>query len=183
MGGYNSGSNQWRSRYGLADMTWSLDVMTLHRAGWLELGHWGTFRPGLNLLAKQDQLTLMYDARFEDGTCKPIGETIDIVHSSRHFGGSVPYFICPGERCGRRVAKLYQNTGRFRCRRCSRLAYESQYVGWIDRMIWRRDKIARRLGIDQTNSVEDARRPKHMRRKTYKNLINKLRDIEQRFGT
>ena len=41
----------------------------------------------------------------------------------RHFGGSVPYLICPGDDCGRRVSKLYQNSGRLRCRQCSNLVF------------------------------------------------------------
>ena len=90
MGGYNSGSNQRRSRYGRADGTWSLDVRALHRAGWLEPGQWGSYSAGLNLLAKKHQLTLMYDATFKDGTQRPIGETLQRRRQSTprwRFGG------------------------------------------------------------------------------------------------
>jgi hypothetical protein len=181
MGGYNSGSNQRRSRYGRADSTWSLDVMALHRAGWLKPGQWGSYRPGLNLLAKEDQLTLMYDATFADGTQRPVGETLKVVSSPRHFGGSVPYLVCPGNGCGRRVTKLYRNTGRFRCRQCSELVYDCQFEGWVDRALRRRDKIARKLGIDQDAAREPPHRPKYMRRKTYERLHCQLQSIEDRW--
>jgi hypothetical protein len=181
MGGYNSGSNQRRSRYGRADSTWALDVTALHRAGWLKPGHWGTYRPGLNLLAKEGQLTLMYDATFKDGTQRPVGEIYNVVSSPRHFGGSVPYLICPGNGCGRRVSKLYRNTGRFRCRQCSKLVYDCQYENWVDRTLRRQDKITKKLGINHRAIAEPSQRPKHMRRKTYERLVYQLQTIEDRW--
>ena len=167
MGGYNSGSNQSRSRYGRADSTWSLDVMALHRAGWLKPGKWGTYRPNLNLLAKEGQLTIIYDAPFQNGGQRPIGETFAVVFSPRHFGGKVPYLVCPANGCGRRVAKLYRSSGRFRCRKCSQLVYDCQYENWGDRAVRRINKISGKLGIDEGN----AGRPKYMRRKTYYKLL------------
>lgn len=181
MGGYNSGSNQRRSRYGRADDTWSLDVMALHRAGWLKPGQWGAYRPGLNLLAKEGQLTLMYDAICDDGIKRPVGEEFNVVSVPRNFGGSVPYLVCPGNGCGRRVSKLYRNSGRFRCRKCSKLVYDCQYESWVDRALRRRDKITRKLGIDQNASPEVAERPKYMRRKTYEKLHCQLQIIEDRW--
>ncbi len=42
------------------------------------------------------------------------------------FGGSRPWFLCPGEGCGRRVAILYGPTFPLLCRLCRDLAYASQ---------------------------------------------------------
>jgi hypothetical protein len=155
--------------------------MALHRAGWLKPGHWGTYRPGLNLLAKEGQLTLMYDATFEDGTKRPVGQTYNVVSSPRHFGGSVPYLVCPGNGCGRPVRKLYRNTGRFRCRQCSKLTYDCQSENWVDRTLRRQDKLRRQLGISQDAPLEPPRRPKYMRRKTYEKLLYQLQTIEDRW--
>jgi hypothetical protein len=155
--------------------------MALHRAGWLKPGHWGTYRHGLNLSAKEGQLILMYDATFADGTRRPIGETFSVVSSPRHFGGSVPYLICPGIGCGRRVSKLYRNTGRFRCRQCSKLVYDCQRENWVDRTLRRQDRIRRQLGISQDAPLERPQRPKHMRRKTYERLVYQLQTIEDRW--
>ena len=178
MGGYNSGYNQRRSDYGRIDSTWSLDVMALQREGWLEPGHWGTHRPRIQLLAKEGQLTVMYDAICDDGVERPVGETFNVVKSQRHFGGSVPYVICPGDGCGRRVSKLYQSTGRFRCRKCSKLVYDCQYESSVDRTARRINKITSKLGFD----TGDGQRPKHMRRKTYEKLISQLQTIVDRCG-
>jgi hypothetical protein len=145
------------------------------------MGQWGTYRPGLNLLAKEGQLTLMYDAICNDGVKRPVGEEFNVVSSPRHFGGSVPYLICPGNGCGRRVSKFYQTTGRFRCRKCSELVYNSQYENWVDRALRRKDKITRKLGISQNAPLERPQRPKHMRRKTYERLVYQLQTIEDRW--
>jgi hypothetical protein len=178
MGGFSNGLNQRPSQYGRVDSTWSLDVMALHRAGWLKPGQWGTYCPGLNLLAKEGKLALMYDATFEDGTKRPIGETYDVVNSPRHFGGSIPYFICPGIGCGRRVSKLYGNSGHFRCRQCSRLVYNCQYEGFVECAARQIDKIATKL----ESGNEFGGRPKYMRRKTYEKLLARLHIIEDRLG-
>jgi hypothetical protein len=93
----------------------------------------------------------------------------------------VPYLVCPGNGCGRRVSKLYQNTGRFRCRKCSKLVYDYQYESWVDRALRRKDKITSKLGIDQEASPMVAERPKYMRRKTYQKLLCQLQIIEDRW--
>jgi hypothetical protein len=178
MGGYNSGSNQGRTIYGRVDHTVALDVTILHKAGWLKPGHWGTYRPRINLLAKEGQLTVMYDAICDDGVKRLVGEQFNIVRAARHFGGSVPYLICPGNGCGRRVSKLYQTTGRFRCRECSKLVYDCQYESFVDRAARRINKITSKLGIQE----EAAPRPKGMRRKTYEKLLDQLQAIEDRCG-
>ena len=43
-----------------------------------------------------------------------------------NFGGERPWFICPGEGCGRRVAILYGPTLPLLCRQCRGLVYASQ---------------------------------------------------------
>ncbi len=43
-----------------------------------------------------------------------------------NYGGSRPWFMCPGEGCGRRVAILYGPTLPLLCRLCRNLVYESQ---------------------------------------------------------
>lgn len=153
--------------------------MALHREGWLKPGKWGTYRPNLNLLAKEGQLTIIYDALFQNGGQRSIGETFAVVFSPRYFGGKVPYLVCPANGCGRRVSKLYRSSGRFRCRKCSHLVYDCQYENWVDRGLRRRDKITRKLGIDEETSPGFAERPKYMRRKTYEKLHCQLQNIEE----
>ena len=178
MGGYSNGMNQKPSQYGRVESAWAVDIRVLHRTGWLEQGNWGTYCPGLNLLAKDGKLTLMYEATFEDGTKRPVGETYDLFNSPRHLGGSMPYFICPGIGCGRHVSKLYRSSGRFRCRHCSKLVYNCQYDSFVERAARQIDKITSKL---ETNLNSDGR-PKHMRRKTYEKLLARLQRIEDTLG-
>jgi hypothetical protein len=65
----------------------------------------------------------------------PNGERLNVTVSATttrpFYGGARRWFVCPGQRCGRRCAKLYSpNPGRspFACRRCWRLVYWSQYL-------------------------------------------------------
>ena len=43
-----------------------------------------------------------------------------------NYGGSRPWFLCPGEGCGRRVAIVYGPTSPPLCRQCRGLSYTSQ---------------------------------------------------------
>jgi hypothetical protein len=43
-----------------------------------------------------------------------------------NYGGSRPWFLCPGEGCGRRVAIVYGPSSPPRCRLCRGLSYASQ---------------------------------------------------------
>ena len=43
-----------------------------------------------------------------------------------NFGGVRPWFLCPGEDCGQRVAILYGPTLPLLCRQCRGLTYASQ---------------------------------------------------------
>jgi hypothetical protein len=43
-----------------------------------------------------------------------------------NYGGSRPWFVCPGEGCGRRVAIVYGPTSPPLCRLCRGLSYASQ---------------------------------------------------------
>ena len=73
---------------------------------------------------------LTYRVRIGGGEWEDVNETVRIVRTPCRFGGTRPYFVCPGvvngTTCGRRVAKLYGPGRYFVCRLCYRLAYASQ---------------------------------------------------------
>ncbi len=53
-----------------------------------------------------------------------------LVWTPCNFGGFRPWFVCPGEGCGRRVAILYgPGQGQMLCRHCRNLNYASQSMG------------------------------------------------------
>jgi hypothetical protein len=78
-----------------------------------------------------------------------VAETVRIVRKPCRFGGTRPYFICPGIvngiACGRRVAKLHGPGRYFLCRHCYRLAHASQSEDRWDRLLRRANKIRQRF--------------------------------------
>jgi hypothetical protein len=84
------------------------------------------------------------------------------------IGGARPWFVCPGEGCGRRAAILYLEDGAFLCRLCRDLAYASQREGRLGgrlpRARRRAEKARARLGPDTDP------KPKGMHHRTFVRL-------------
>jgi hypothetical protein len=81
-----------------------------------------------------------------------------------NFGGSQPWFVCPGQGCARRVAILYgPEPAQLLCRHCRDLTYQSQRTWELGRAEWRTQKAAERL-------APDGGRPKGMHHTTYLKL-------------
>lgn len=94
---------------------------------------------------------------------------VQISWSDTNFGGQRPWFICPIQGCGRRVALLYIDNV-FACRHCSQLAYESQRENPTDRATRRADKIREKLGWYPGILDGKGDKPKGMHWRTYKHL-------------
>jgi hypothetical protein len=84
-----------------------------------------------------------------------------------NFGGSRPWFVCPGEGCARRVAILYgpPEAGQMFCRHCRDLRYASQREDRIARAKRRMIKARERLPADRR------KKPKRMRKATFEKLL------------
>jgi hypothetical protein len=181
MGGFGSGRSSGFGRNKVESCR-SLDVNRLHKAGCLATGWrggWQWTRDGeqvasIDLYAEDDRVTLSYRVRIAGGEWEDVRESIDIVRVLCRFGGSRPYFLCPGVvngiPCGRRVAKLYGPGRYFLCRHCYRLTYASQSEGTWDRTLRRANKIRMRLGGDPGMALPFPERPKGMWRRTYDRL-------------
>jgi len=67
------------------------------------------------------------------------------------------------------------NDGRFGCRECMRLGYESEAESLIDRINRKFHKLERQLG-------EEGQRPKWMRWRTYDRICAQLDGADQAWG-
>jgi hypothetical protein len=70
---------------------------------------------------------------FRRNKSEDVEQFIALQSTRTNFGGRRIWFLCPataeGKPCRRRCAKLYFHQGRFACRSCHGLAYESQREG------------------------------------------------------
>jgi hypothetical protein len=189
MGGVGSGR---RSGFGrdTVESCRSLDVNRLHRHGCLEVGwsgSWQWTRDGqriawISLRAEMGRIVLSYRHRRNGGDWQDVEEHIQIEDVACRYGGSRPYFICPGVvngvTCERRAAKLYGPGRYFLCRHCYRLAYASQSEGAWDRAIRRASKIRQRLGGDRGIVAPFPEKPKGMWQRTYERLRERAIEAE-----
>ena len=181
MGGYGSGRPNIYGR-GKVEHCRAIDVNRLHKEGCLKPGWRGNWEwkhddervAWIGLKGGEDRITLSYRYRRNDSDWQDVEQTVLLVRVACRYGGSRPYFICPGvlngHACGRRVVKLYGAERYFLCRHCYRLAYASQSEATWDRALRRADKIRQQLGGDPGMSSIFPERPKGMWRRTYERL-------------
>lgn len=185
MGGYGSGRPAMYSTSMVEDCL-SLNVNYLHRQGSLQPGSAGSLawsRNGkrvssIGFRMEGNQLTLDYRHRSYGGEWEYVEEPIHVVRNPCRFGGTRPYFICPGVMnevvCGRRVVMLYADGNYYFCRKCYRLKYSSQYEGSWDRSMTRANKIRERLGGEWGMDFPFLPRPKGMWHRTYERLCHEI---------
>ena len=144
-----------------ADGCRSIDINRLHRddclkPGWA--GAWSWKRDDeevarIGIRAEERRIVLSYQHRLNGGEWNDVEEPVAIVRVPCRYGGSRPYFICPGlvngVACRRRVAKLHGPGRYFLCRHCYRLAYASQSEDTWDRTL----RNASSLAVTRTCSI------------------------------
>lgn len=190
MGGYGSGRPSGYRRVKVESCR-SIDVNRLHRDGCLAPGWRGGWEwkrddervASIVLRAKERCLVLSYGYRQHGEKWENVEEPIPIIRVPCRFGGTRPYFRCPGVvngvACSRRVAKLYGAGRYFLCRHCYRLAYASQSEASWDRARRRANKIRTRLGGEPGACLPFPDRPKGMWRRTYERLRREAMDAEE----
>lgn len=155
----------------------ALDIRKLQREGRLKPGRrsclsW--FRRGevvasINLIASEGAVTLDYQTRSALGEWESLEYRVWIEWTDCNYGGRRPWFLCPAQGCGRRVAILFG--GRYyACRHCHRLAYESQQEDFGDRAMRAADNIRIRLGWGAGIANPHGTKPKGMHWRTYYRL-------------
>jgi hypothetical protein len=155
------------------------------RPGWSSTCQWINGKEvasSINLRAEAERLHLSYKVRVVDGKWEDMIETIPIVHLHCRFGGSRPYFICPGPKegadCGRRITKLYLSFRLFLCRQCNQLAYASQFEQPWKRALRRANKLKQRLGIDVEIGDPFPDKPKGMWTRTYSRFLEEILEAD-----
>ena len=180
MGGLGSGNWYRFDKKTTTDVCRSPDIRRFHREGLLEPGNWFSWRwsraerevASIGVVVDRDCMVLSYryrggpDAQWED-----VEEAVPLEWTPCNFGGERPWFICPGTRCGRRVAILYQPGKDFLCRHCHDLSYESQRKDKKDRALKRAQKIRQRLGGSANMLEPFPEKPKGMYHDTYIRLF------------
>src|SRR6516162_2154104 len=113
---------------------------------------------------------------------KSIEQRVPIRLTACHFGGVLPWFVCPvyrnGRYCGRRAAVLYCAGELFACRRCYGLAYESQQETPMRRGVFQAQKIRMRLGGSVNLFEPFPEKPKRMHWRTYLRLRTRAEAAE-----
>lgn len=175
MGGMGSGRGQ-RGKSTTSDMR-PLDIRRLHRAGLLAPGRvfgWQWTVSGREVFSIQarseaGRLILNYRTRSRAGDWRPMEYPVYLEWTNCTLGGRRPWFLCPTNGCGRRVAVLF-GASIFACRHCQRLAYECQRETDDDRAARRADTIRRRLGWGAGIANPEGGKPKGMHLRTFVRL-------------
>ena len=96
---------------------------------------------------------------------------VQIERTACNFGGSRPWFICPGSvgdvPCGRRVAVLYNKGRYFLCRSCQDLTYASRQETKGYAALHACQRIRRKLGGSANMTKPFPSKPSGMHHRTY----------------
>ena len=178
MGGPGSGSYyRWRSKKPVAEDYCFLDINYLKRNGYLRPGRssiqsWtcgGKDAGSVGLIAHEDSIELDY-RHTHAGESEDVHYTVQLTYTSCNYGGTRPWFLCPGQGCGRRVGKLYSAGKYFLCRHCYDLAYHSQNISEADSLLRKAQAIRKRLGASLCVWDPIVSKPKGMHWKTFGRL-------------
>ena len=183
MGGVGSGNWYRFDKKTTTGECHSVDVRYLHREGLLEPGRWFTLRWSradretgsiggvVEGTEPPERVLLFYRHRIGPGEeWEDVQEHVFLDWSACNFGGERPWFVCPGDGCGQRVAVLYGLGKYFLCRYCYDLVYESQRENEMHRALRRAQAIRERLGGSANMTKPFSEKPKGMHWKTYERL-------------
>ena len=189
MGGLGSGGWGKKKHRRTVESCWVLDVKDLSARGclqpglfstcrWLD-GNGGIFSISLRCEAGRNLYLSWRSHIAGDGEQREVTEIIPIVYAPCRFGGSRPYFLCPGNNaascgaagCGRRVSKLFLARRYFLCRSCSQVVYAAKYGPQWQRASRQAAKLRQRL---DTTGIAVPEKPERMPVHTYARLLEKL---------
>lgn len=184
MGG--SGSGRPRSRACLSDII-RLDVREFVPYVGKEANVTVSWSNGASIAyishAGKPSATLFYKSRLHDEQdWREVRQDLLLAALPCHFGGRRYLFHCP--RCKwRRTRRLYSIFGQFMCRTCTRLPYRSQGMSAETRLVRAIQRLQEKLDPEDTDGDFSPdyvpRRPRWMRRHTYRRLAERLDRLQQ----
>lgn len=175
MGGYGSG-RRWSSK-STTDDHLRLRIGYLYCNGWLREGassvlQWkskGEAIASIGIYACAGQITLKYRHQRAGEDWQSLEYPVWVDFTVCNYGGTRPWFCCPGRGCSRRVAILYCSRF-FVCRRCLQLVYESQRESPAYRQLSKAQAIRQKLGGSGSMMDFFPLKPKGMHWSTYRRL-------------
>lgn len=173
MGGYGSGRPSGHRHK--TDEMQALDLADLKRLGFLKVGSWGRINWSNSGRVKAEvryettahTLILKYRYRQLGDEWHDVHDVIHFEWTHQHIGGKRRWFSCPG--CKRRCRILFGGVY-FRCRKCHRLVYDSQYHRFPSGNTNQLQKVRHRLGGSTSLLAPFPHKPKGMHWKTYERL-------------
>lgn len=172
MGGYGSGT--WRDRgAGRCEQYLRVDLAYLNRQRLLRTHNSGSLRWSLGgqetgnigFVVLPQALRLIYRTRrYGEDEWKPVEEDVPFSWTNTAFEGRRRWLLCLS--CYRNCRILYGGT-HFRCRKCHRLVYASQYENAWQRAITRAQDVRMRLGGSGSMDEPFPPKPKGMHWRTY----------------
>jgi hypothetical protein len=169
--GYRSIDVRWLKREGL------LSSRVSRRITWSRRGK---ITGSIIVRSEPGHVILDYRHRDRDEQWQDENYPVYLDTTPCHMGGERHWFLCPGRKCGRRVAVLYGGAI-FACRQCYQLAYPSQREKSGDRAARRADCIRDKLGWPRgILHGGDLGKPKGMHWRTYKRLCREHDTLSDR---
>lgn len=173
MGGIGSGRRSQSGKRTTDDMR-PLDIRRIHRDCLLSPGRafgWQWTRNGeevasIQMRTETNRVILTYRNRSYGGDWQSMEYPVYLEWTDCNLGGKRPWFLCPAQGCGRRVAILFGGSI-FACRHCHDLAYASQREAGDDRAMRRADDIRRRLNWRAGIANPEGGKPKGMHWRTF----------------
>ena len=161
----------------------SIDLAWLRRKKLFNVGRWSSLtwsRAGretgsIRIECHANGVRLIYRHRRHGEDWQDVNELVPLVETPTRFGGTRQWLLCPS--CKARCRILYGGA-QFRCRRCQRLKYDTQYEPAFARAATRALKIRERLGCKHGIDHPFPEKPKGMRWKTYERLVAKDESLQ-----
>lgn len=185
MGGIGSGNFWNRGSRETCESVKSIELPIFRRQGMLNPGRKGILtwsrdgKPTGSIQFEVTEKAMQLDYRYQERNSDewiPVKERLPFSFTAQHLGGERRWFVCPS--CGGRCAVVYGGV-RFRCRKCSNLAYQSQNEPPHFRALTQAQKFRQRLGGSPCTDDPFPEKPKGMHWRTYDRLAERGEALDE----